>query len=159
MSAPRESSVQLIQQRLTCPVCLDKFKKPKLLPCQHTFCQEPCLSGLVDASRQRIKCPECRSLHIVPASGIESYPNNITILGFLDLDFSRSLTNGFLDRCQQCTKKYDNMVKCLDCEKFYCDNCRPAHLGQLKNEAVQSVLNLRKVLPRLSQKVGEFSLF
>ncbi len=151
----RETSVQLIQQRLTCPVCLDRYKKPKLLPCQHTFCLYPCLVNLIDRSTRRIKCPECRGVHIVPVQGVESYPNNITILGFLDLDFSRSMTNSFLDRCHQCTKKVEGLIKCLDCEKFFCDECRPSHLNQLKNETAQNVMALRKSLPTLSQKVGK----
>ncbi len=78
-----ESSVQLIEQRLTCPICLDRFNQPKLLPCQHTFCFTPCLLNLVDRSNRRIKCPECRSIHIIPMQGIDAYPNNITILRFL----------------------------------------------------------------------------
>lgn len=154
MSVARESSVALIQQRLECPVCLDRFKKPKLLPCQHTFCLTPCLNNLIDRSNRRIKCPECRAVHIVPVQGVDAYPNNITILKFLDLDFSRSLTNNFLDKCYQCNKRLENLVKCLDCEKFFCEACRPTHLGQLRNETKQNVLNLRKTLPKLSQKVG-----
>ena len=76
-----ESSVQQIQQRLTCPVCLDRYKVPKLLPCQHTFCLNPCLTNLIDTSTRKIKCPECRMLHSLPSTGrVESFPNNITIL-------------------------------------------------------------------------------
>jgi len=41
-------SAQHIDELLRCPVCLDRFNTPKLLPCQHTFCESPCLEHLVD---------------------------------------------------------------------------------------------------------------
>ena len=41
-------SAQQINELLRCPVCWDRFRSPKLLPCQHTFCQSPCLEQLVD---------------------------------------------------------------------------------------------------------------
>ena len=147
-----ESSAQFIEQRLTCPVCLDRFQQPKLLPCQHTFCMTPCLINLIDRSSRRIKCPECRSVHVLPIQGIDAYPNNITILRFLDLDLGRSLM--ISDRCVQCNKTPDNLVKCLDCDQFYCDACRLSHLAQLKTEIAQNLMGLRKTLPKLSRKVG-----
>ena len=43
-------SAQHINELLRCPICLDRFRTPKLLPCQHTFCESPCLEQLVDRS-------------------------------------------------------------------------------------------------------------
>lgn len=57
-----------LEQLLTCCICLDRYRSPKLLPCQHSFC-EPCLDGLVDYARRQIKCPECRAEHRLPYSG------------------------------------------------------------------------------------------
>jgi tripartite motif-containing protein 71 len=165
-----ESSVQQIQQRLTCPVCLDSFKQPKLLPCQHTFCLSPCLTNLVDRITRRIKCPECRMIHNLPLQGVDSLPNNITIQRFLDLDL-RNITTGTAqtssistfsnknnlnnsEDCFQCQKKHLNYFKCLDCEKFLCQNCKTVHMSQLKNECKQNNMNLRRNLPKLSERVG-----
>ena len=33
-------------EELTCPICLDRFQAPKLLPCLHTFCKK-CLKDVV----------------------------------------------------------------------------------------------------------------
>ncbi|KAK6165612.1 hypothetical protein SNE40_022509 [Patella caerulea] len=74
-----------IEQLLQCSICLDRFKTPKLLPCQHTYCQSPCLEQLVNPRTRMIRCPECRADHLVPRGGTGSYPNNITIMGFMDL--------------------------------------------------------------------------
>ncbi|ESP04293.1 hypothetical protein LOTGIDRAFT_170883 [Lottia gigantea] len=74
-----------IEQLLQCSVCLDRFKIPKLLPCQHTYCQSPCLEQLINPRTRMIKCPECRADHLVPRGGTSAFPNNITVMGFMDL--------------------------------------------------------------------------
>lgn len=73
------------EELLTCAVCLDRYNKPKLLPCQHTFCQEPCMEGLVNWLYRKLDCPECRAEHRVPIGGVQNFPNNLTIISFLDL--------------------------------------------------------------------------
>ena len=74
-----------VQQLLRCAICLDRFRHPKLLPCQHTFCESPCLEGLIDRYTRRVRCPECRLEHRVPLNGTAGFPNNLTIISFLDL--------------------------------------------------------------------------
>jgi tripartite motif-containing protein 71 len=151
------SSVEQIKQRLTCPVCLDRYKQPKLLPCQHTFCLNPCLVNLVDSTTRRIKCPECRMIHTIPIQGVQVYPNNITIMRFLDLDLSKENVSKPADPnvCDQCNKRLDSISKCLECDKYFCSDCKPFHLTQAKNDTKQNIINLRRMLPQLSQKVGE----
>ena len=36
-----------IEELLKCTICLEQFNNPKMLPCQHTFC-ENCLQNLVE---------------------------------------------------------------------------------------------------------------
>ncbi|KAK7910406.1 hypothetical protein WMY93_015090 [Mugilogobius chulae] len=56
--ASGQSSV--LQEELTCPVCLDLYRDPHLLPCGHNFCKS-CLDRLKrQADRGRFRCPECR---------------------------------------------------------------------------------------------------
>ena len=74
-----------VQKLLQCAVCLELFKQPKILPCQHTFCLTPCLEGLFDQRTRSIRCPECRADHFVPRAGVTAFPNNLTIIGFLEL--------------------------------------------------------------------------
>ena len=40
--------MEQFDQLLTCCICLDRYRNPKLLPCQHSYCMEPCMEGLVD---------------------------------------------------------------------------------------------------------------
>ncbi|KAH9524916.1 RING finger protein nhl-1 [Bulinus truncatus] len=78
-------SSEHVQRLLQCAVCLERFRQPKILPCQHTFCLTPCLEGLVDRRTRSIRCPECRADHFVPRNGPSSFPNNLTVIGFLEL--------------------------------------------------------------------------
>ena len=62
-----ENNSNQMERLTTCPVCLDKFRTPKLLPCMHTFCLTPCLTNLVDPRARSLRCPECRREHLIPA--------------------------------------------------------------------------------------------
>ena len=50
---------------LECSICLEQIKSPKMLPCQHSFCLEPCLekffqSNILERGLHTVKCPLCR---------------------------------------------------------------------------------------------------
>ena len=77
--------MEAFDQLLTCCVCLDRYKNPKLLPCQHSYCMEPCMEGLVDYVKRQVKCPECRAEHRIPYNGIQGFPTNYTLTKFLEL--------------------------------------------------------------------------
>ena len=56
---------QDVDKLLECSVCLEQIKQPKMLTCQHTFCLDPCLIGLVKRSNSKrkkytVECPICR---------------------------------------------------------------------------------------------------
>lgn len=50
-----------IAHELKCSVCLEEFKKPKLLRCYHSFCEECVKELLKKAEDKVIKCPQCRT--------------------------------------------------------------------------------------------------
>lgn len=51
----RRNEMEQFEQLLTCAICLDRYRNPKLLPCQHSFCMEPCMDGLVDYVRRQAR--------------------------------------------------------------------------------------------------------
>jgi len=59
--------VKKIVNSLSCPICLKLFKKPKYLPCYHSYCEQ-CLEKMEEESR--ITCPQCREVAIVSAGGV-----------------------------------------------------------------------------------------
>lgn len=69
-----------IFEGLDCSVCLERLDETcKVLPCQHTFCKG-CLKAIV-ASRQELRCPECRRLVI---ENVDDLPGNITLIRLLN---------------------------------------------------------------------------
>ena len=79
--------LQKLEEQLTCPVCLELYKNPKALPCQHNFCQDcvgPCPRELRDG-KYFLKCPTCRKPAELPDGGVPALPPAFTINSFLEL--------------------------------------------------------------------------
>ena len=48
------------EEHLTCSVCLETFKDPKVLPCLHSYCHQCIVNLAKNANCNTIDCPECR---------------------------------------------------------------------------------------------------
>jgi hypothetical protein len=83
-----------------CSICFEPFddikRVPKLLPCQHSFC-EKCINDLVRGPVS-IDCPICRVNHRIK---IEDVPKNRFIIQFLE-------TNKNIPRQNQPTPSFQN---------------------------------------------------
>ncbi|CAG0915817.1 unnamed protein product [Notodromas monacha] len=146
--------MEQFDQLLTCAICLDRYRNPKLLPCQHSFCADPCLDGLVDYVRRQIKCPECRAEHHIPYQGVQHFPTNVTLQRFLELhgDITGELpdptANMPLERCGVCSEKsYCSL--CNHCDKKVCNECKEAHLDVLKREIQRINNQIKRGVSRL----------
>ena len=65
-----------IESLLECSVCLELLnERHKVLPCQHTFCTQ-CLEDISWRNKGELRCPECRTLVLVPISNL---PSNIIL--------------------------------------------------------------------------------
>ena len=71
--AVAKQALKKLEDQLTCAICLDAFKDPKLLQCFHVYCKD-CLQRLVVQDRQgqlSLRCPTCRqSTLLPPATGV-----------------------------------------------------------------------------------------
>jgi hypothetical protein len=84
-----------VEDILSCSICMEIFRVPRVLPCQHTFCQV-CISSYINdiikkkGSKRKtsvsFKCPLCRKkveLKDEPFDG-SVFPINLTIVALLD---------------------------------------------------------------------------
>ena len=55
-----ESLRYKFEEHLTCSVCLEPFKDPKVLPCLHSYCHVCIVNLAKNANSSTINCPECR---------------------------------------------------------------------------------------------------
>ena len=77
-------SIQKLDDELTCPVCTEHFKEPKVLPCLHYYCKT-CIADLIKrAPRGRpFNCPECRREVLAANNDPERYYNMGTCTMFI----------------------------------------------------------------------------
>ena len=122
----------LLSEDLTCIICLDRLKEPKLLPCFHTYCKA-CLEGILRRSKQQqITCPQCRSSHLLPTGGVDGFPNDQVLENALDFhSFKESQEKESTLPCSMCTEDDPATVHCSTCGKFLCDFCAKAHKRQV----------------------------
>ncbi|XP_019628614.1 PREDICTED: tripartite motif-containing protein 2-like [Branchiostoma belcheri] len=73
-SAP-SSLKREVHEELSCSICLELFTRPKVLPCQHTFCQD-CLRDHAEV-RTPFQCPICRCQVRLPPQGVAGLPDNL----------------------------------------------------------------------------------
>ena len=66
---------------LMCPICLEFFKHPVILPCSHVLCRSPCAEHLFDFNF--IRCPVCRENCYV-SGGIGSLPRVIALESIIE---------------------------------------------------------------------------
>ncbi len=74
-----------MERSQTCPICLDKFRIPKVLPCTHTFCLTPCLTNLLEPRARSIRCPECHREHPIPPGLNERFFYIVIIANIFEL--------------------------------------------------------------------------
>ncbi|UYV60909.1 nhl-1 [Cordylochernes scorpioides] len=138
---------------LTCELCGEHFRNPKQLPCQHTFCMEPCLERLVD--RGQLKCPRCGTDFRVPFQGLSAFPNNVTLVRFLELRQSVSGEDpappASLLQCSVCRDR-GPVQRCAHCGRKLCKECQKAHsqivrreFNLVATEAKQAVTDLKDI--------------
>ncbi|XP_034950960.1 RING finger protein nhl-1 isoform X2 [Chelonus insularis] len=151
--------MEQFEQLLTCAICLDRYRNPKLLPCQHSFCMEPCMDGLVDYVRRQVKCPECRAEHRIPYQGVQAFPTNVTLQRFLELhieitgELPDPTSGQIMERCGVCSEKsYCSL--CVHCDKKCCPECKDAHMDILRREIGRINTNIRRGLHRLQEALA-----
>ncbi len=80
-------ALKKLGEQLTCAICLDTYKDPKLLHCLHVFCTR-CLVLIVTRDQQgqlSLSCPTCRHVIIIPANGVRGLPSAFHINHLLEI--------------------------------------------------------------------------
>ena len=106
---------------LQCAICFEKFTRPKVLKCLHSFC-EPCLERTPQPEGW-ITCPECRHKTRVPQGGVVNLKDNFLMNGLMDNARVRSqlmMTTKTGEKpvlCNTCKKQKQAEARCLDCNR------------------------------------------
>lgn len=120
-----------INEPFTCPVCLERYKDPRLLACTHTICRR-CLVDILERDGNLV-CPVCNATVALTDSGIEGLPSNYFIKNVLDVVVSNEeeFENGGLEKtcrfCSSCDEGSPAISQCRDCNEYLCERCVMAH--------------------------------
>ena len=136
----KQALTEKLEDHLTCAICLDAFKDPKLLQCFHVYCKD-CLERLVVQDSQgqlSLSCPTCRqSTLLPPATGVSGLQSAFHIRHLFEIqDAVEKLKPQAIPvkvpenvLCEKCTKSTRIATNyCHDCGKYICKMCTDMHL-------------------------------
>ncbi|XP_066267542.1 keratin, type I cytoskeletal 9-like [Branchiostoma lanceolatum] len=121
---------RLSEDFLECQICLQSYRRPKVLSCLHSFCQQ-CLEEFLKNQKNKteLDCPTCRSKTLLPGGGVTELKDNFFVESLKDtVDVHKKLTNeGESLGCGSCETKSGAESFCTECGDFLCDECVAIH--------------------------------
>ena len=126
-STAAEKALQKIQDQVTCGICLEPYKQPRLLKCFHVYCEQ-CLQRLVCGGQegQSLPCPQCRQDTPLPVGGVPGLQGAFYIHYLFDVqDALKKVSSSEQTMCNKC-KKREATGFCRTCS-FVCQRCTEFH--------------------------------
>ncbi|XP_050395476.1 E3 ubiquitin-protein ligase TRIM56-like [Patella vulgata] len=107
--------------KLICSICLNEFKQPKLIDCQHAFCLT-CLEDYVNkvSTDNCFPCPLCCHYVSVPGGGVGEFPANLDIA-------ERPVCKMEIPPCDVCKTGVISECRCQDCQQHLSNSCKTIH--------------------------------
>ena len=120
-----EKALQKLSDQLTCSVCLDNYREPRVLPCLHAFCKM-CLERLVSRDGTSLTCPNCRRTTRVPQGGVSTLQSAFYIHHLVDVRDTLEKVKDAKTACEKCEES-EAKGYCRNCGKFVCQACINVH--------------------------------
>ena len=119
-----------LKKEAECPLCLDTVKKPKTLPCLHSFCLE-CLDKLGNVARTQlqttIKCPVCQTPFPIPhTDNFTNLPSSFYLNRLVDV-LAVKYSSVKAQKCNSCDENNPATSYCFVCQTFMCASCVQSH--------------------------------
>ena len=129
--AVAKQAIKKLEDQLTCAICLDDFKDPKLLQCFHVYCKD-CLQRLVVQDQQgqlSLSCPTCRQSTVLPqATGVSGLQSAFHVHHLLEIkDALEKVKEPQNVKCDKCKPPQPATSYCRDCGEFICATCTTVH--------------------------------
>ena len=148
-------ALKKLEDQLTCAICLEAFKDPKLLQCFHVNCKE-CLDRLVVTDQHgqvSVRCPTCRRATVLPpATTVADLQSAFHIHHLFEIqDAFDKVKEPQKVLCGMCKKDARIATSyCRDCGNFICSSCVDIHV-QWTTLAKHEVVGLDEFEKRVKQ--------
>lgn len=150
-SSPRE------KVEITCPICLEEFEEPKVLPsCKHNVCRH-CLQNLMRRKSDAL-CPVCRSEFSLGPEGVKELPTNIELVEMVRRSREEREKQGVAKTFEMCVQKMADANKLLGDHKIFSQ--RRQQYGEQLQEQIHELAEkfiscVRKKEEELCQQVQQ----
>ena len=142
---PMERMLKELEEDITCPVCQEHFRDPKILPCLHYYCKE-CVRQLAfrAGSNSPFLCPECRKETLLSESDLDQLPTAFFVKRMQELRAKIEKAQGKVEVvCEMCSGEKAEAF-CRQCTDFICNDCVRSH-RRMKIFATHKVVTLQEL--------------
>ncbi|KPP57671.1 tripartite motif-containing protein 16-like [Scleropages formosus] len=158
------ASLQLIEDHISCPICLNSLSDPATLPCGHNYCME-CITKFWDKEGhpERCCCPQClRTFHPRPELSknimLAEVAEELKKKGLLSQSPTHSCAGPEDVPCDCCLmdRKLKAVKSCLVCLASYCQTHLEPHMNVPAlqwHELVDATLHIQQKICSIHNKV------
>nr|XP_009941790.1 PREDICTED: E3 ubiquitin-protein ligase Midline-1 isoform X2 [Opisthocomus hoazin] len=148
--------METLESELTCPICLELFEDPLLLPCAHSLCfncahrilVSHCATNEPVESITAFQCPTCRYVITLSQRGLDGLKRNVTLQNIIDrfqkasisgpnspseTRRERAFDSNSMSSCEKVLCQFcdqdpaqEAVKTCVTCEVSYCEECLKA---------------------------------
>ena len=123
-------TLEEMEKEITCAICHEHYREPKILPCLHYYCIE-CLQRLAERVGQPVPCPEYRRQTAFPLNDARKLPTPFFIHRMIDFYGRMETAQGKKEvLCESCSGRKAEAF-CRHCMEFICSKCVESH-GRMK---------------------------
>ena len=142
---PVEKGLEELEEEITCPVCQEHFRDPKILPCLHYYCKECVRQLALRAGTNRpFACPECRRGTVLPQNNPDQLPTAFFVNRMKELRTKMEKAHGKVEAmCEVCSRAKVEAF-CRQCAEFICSDCVRSH-RRMKMFATHKVVTLQEL--------------
>ncbi|XP_013806702.1 E3 ubiquitin-protein ligase Midline-1 isoform X2 [Apteryx mantelli] len=122
--------METLESELTCPICLELFEDPLLLPCAHSLCfncahrilVSHCATNESVESITAFQCPTCRYVITLSQRGLDGLKRNVTLQNIIDR-FQKASVSGPNSPSETRRERAFDSNSMSSCEKVLCQFC------------------------------------
>ena len=118
-----------LEKEITCIICHEHYKEPKVLPCLHYYCKQCIYSvALREGLNEPFSCPECRKTTTLPQGQADYLPSAFFINRLREKYLRLERVHRRVEaKCGACVVGGKAEAFCVQCDEFICAECVDMH--------------------------------